>query len=99
MFTLLIVIILGVGFAFLATQNTVSVPVSFGYGLTLEGIPLYIVALASLLFGVFVSWLISLFDGIGSFFSGYRKNAKIKELEEENTRLRAKNTDLKAETV
>ena len=88
MSTLVLTVLFGIAFAYFAAQNTGVVDVNMaGYALSL---PLYAVALTSLLLGVGLSWVISLLNGIVTFFSGYRKDTKIKELEEENIRLKTK---------
>lgn len=88
MSTLVLTVLFGIAFAYFAAGNSGGVNVNFGgYFLNM---PLYAVALTSLLLGVALSWVISLLNGIFSFFSGYKKDARIRELEEENAKLIAK---------
>lgn len=80
MFELLVTVILALGFALLATQNTSGVTVNI-WQYTFSNIPLYIVALGSLLFGLLVAWFISLFDGLANLLSLRHKDTQISEKE------------------
>lgn len=101
MLLLIIAVLFGLLFALFATQNTsmTSVVIS-GYPVDM---PVYIVVLGSLLIGIIVSWIISMMDSFGSMVNMWGKDAKIteskhairdlsqkvKELEQENTKLRS----------
>lgn len=101
MLTLIAAVILGLVFAYIAVQNTTGVPIRIGVYEWIN-IPLYIIAIGSLLFGLFISWLLSLVDWIASALTiSGKDNAlhkaertienldrKIHELELENARLR-----------
>ncbi len=56
MLTLLITVIFGLAFAFFATQNASPVSLTF-WKYTISGVPLYLVALIPLLFGLLVAWV------------------------------------------
>ena len=101
MFSLIILFIFGFIAAIFAVQNTQSTSVQFGqYGLA--DIPLFAVVLAAALFGIFVSWLISLTGNITASMAMRGKDGLIKDsrskihslenrvhdLEVENARLR-----------
>lgn len=108
MFFLLLIGIFGLGFAYLATQNTAGVVLYVGNYMW-GGVPLYVIALGSLLFGIFISWVFSLFDWAASSLTLHGKESTIKkaaqevdalqqkihELELENARLCAKDKDIR----
>lgn len=101
MFLLLLLVIFGLGFSYLATQNTMGVNLQL-YNQTLTGVPLYIVALGSLLVGFFIAWIVSLIDWASSAMTMHSKDSaihrnertimslqeKVRDLELENARLR-----------
>lgn len=98
--------VLGIGFAYFAAQNTSAVDIQLA-GHHLPAVPLYILALGSLLLGIFISWIISLANGVSFLFSNYKKDSKIKDKEStieelttklhqtelENARLKGENLD------
>ena len=101
MLSLIIVFIFGLAVAFFATQNTRGVDVILVNSL-LPAVPLYIVVLISILFGLFMGWIISLVGTVSSFFrirgkdteiqhsqsSVHDLEKKVHDLEIENTRLK-----------
>ncbi len=86
MLALLIIIILGIGVALLAMQNPQTV-VLYAAHYRFEHIPLYAVVLGALLFGIFISWVISMFDSLFTSLTLRRKDSKIKDTEKENIEL------------
>ncbi|CAN5142326.1 hypothetical protein BH09PAT1_BH09PAT1_0160 [soil metagenome] len=108
MFALLLATIIGAGFAFLATQNTVNVPVHVA-NYSWSAIPLYAVAITSLLIGLFLAFLLSLFNWAASSLTLHGKEVrahkaestvadlqnKIRELEAKNAELAAKHHEIK----
>lgn len=102
MASLILVTIVGLVFAYLATQNTGRVDLSLsGYVLN---IPIYLVALGSLLIGFLISSIFSIIDGISAFFTIQGKDSKIKntqntvgQLEERIHNLELENAQLKGE--
>lgn len=105
MFALIILVIFGLGMAFFATQNTIPTSISIAnYRFT--GIPLYMIAIGSLLLGVFISWIISITDAFSSTLAIHGKDSKIKDadraienLKEEIHELEIENARLKGENV
>lgn len=109
---LIAAILFGVGFTFLAAQNTSITTLYVGaYKFSL---PLFAIVLGSLLVGLFVAWFFSAIGWIFHSFSVGSRNVQIrntehhidqletrvKELEFENNRLREeKRTDEKREPV
>lgn len=101
MLILLLLIVYGIVFALFATQNTGSVPITL-FNYNLASVPIYLVALGSLLLGTAISWLISLINGISSSLTIHGKNSTIKDahktieqLKNENNRLALENAELK----
>lgn len=104
MATLIITVLFGLIIAFFATQNTGAIKLNF-LNYTIPGIPAYIVVVGALLVGLFLSWIISLVNGIGTGFSMRGKESKIKDYKKENAQLtkqihqlELENTRLKVET-
>ncbi len=103
MASLLLAVIIGTGFAVVATQNTANVAVHLG-NYTWSHIPLYAIAIGSLFVGLVIAFLLSIFDWAASSLSLHRKEVraqkaettiaqlqtKIKDLEDRNTELKAK---------
>jgi putative membrane protein len=103
MSTLIVIVILGIGFAYFATQNTSSVVVnalSNSFAL-----PVYALVLGSILLGLLVSAIIYAFDNVATLFDLHSKDTKIaqkqqtveelskkvRDLEMENTKLKVRN--------
>ncbi len=98
---------MGIIFAFLATQNTIGVDVNIAR-YTFSGVPLYLVALGSLLIGLLISSFVHIFDSLSSLFTIHSKDSQIKatekdiielknmvhNLELENARLRGEKGDI-----
>lgn len=100
---LIIAVLIGLGFGYFATQNTIGVTVNIAQ-YSWSSVPLYIVAVGSLLVGLFAAWILSLVDWAASFFAisnrdhQIKKDSraieelshKVKSLEVENARLRGR---------
>ena len=101
MLALLFLVIIGLGMAFFATQNVFPATITIANN-TFSDIPLYMIVLGSLLLGIFISWVVSLTDGVSSSMALHGKNAalhnaqrtidslkrRIHDLELENSRIR-----------
>ncbi len=103
MLALIILIIFGLGTAYFATQNTGFVHIILGSYL-IQGIPLYIIVVGSILLGVFISWLVNIVDSFSSARVNYGKDTALKkahetieELREETHSLEMENARLKGE--
>lgn len=72
--------------AYFAIQNTGAVSLNF-LNYTIPGIPIYIVIVGALLTGLFISWIISVVNGIGTGFTLQGKESKIKDYKKENAEL------------
>jgi putative membrane protein len=100
MFSLILLVIVGLGFGYFATQNTQQVTLMI-INNSVPSIPLYIVMGITLLIGFGICWIISLSDTFSSFLTIRGKNntikdskktiqdlsKKVKELEIENAKL------------
>ncbi len=86
MATLIIIVVIGLFFAFFATQNTGNVSINF-LNYSLSEIPIYAVVIVSSLLGLFLSWILSMLKGIGTGFTLRGKEGKIKAGTKENEEL------------
>jgi len=96
MFALLILIVFGLLMAFFAVQNSLGVPVTIA-NFQFSSVPLYIVAIASLLTGVLISFLISLVNGVSSSLTIRGKDVALRKANETVDALRMKTHDLELE--
>ncbi len=96
MFALILLVIFGLGMSYFATQNTETVHVFLGNYL-IQGIPLYIIAVGSLLLGIFISWLISIVDTFSSKITIHGKVSEIKDAHAIIDRLQQENHNLEIE--
>jgi uncharacterized integral membrane protein len=94
MLSLFILVLFGVGVAFFATQNSQVTSVVLG-PYSLANIPLYMVVIGAILFGILVSWIVSLFGFISTSMTLRSKDgrirsteSRIRQLENENAALR-----------
>lgn len=96
MLALIILIIFGLGTAYFATQNTGLVHIMFGNYLV-QGIPLYIIVVGSILLGVFISWLVNIVDSFSSTRIIYGKDSALKKANKEIESLLVENQLLEKE--
>lgn len=101
MFSLLILTVFGLAVAYFATQNTGQVHIIIANYL-IQGVPLYIIVVGSMIFGIFISWIISLANSVSSGLRIHGKNAELKNanntiisLKKENNALAMENNHLK----
>ena len=110
MLSILFSVIFGLAIGYFATQNTSPVTIQLGE-LHIENVPLYFVAIGSLILGFFIAWIFSLARTVSSTLTVYGKDRlvkrtetdpdlerRIRQLESENARLRG-NTASDAEYV
>lgn len=98
---LIIAVLFGLGLAYFAIQNTMTVPISFGL-YQFFNVPIYLIAFGSLLAGLLIAWVIHLVGALGFFISLQSKESKLREkdlqmadlkkrlqaIEEENSQLK-----------
>jgi uncharacterized integral membrane protein len=103
---LIIAVIAGIGIAYFAMQNPATISITLA-SYHFFNIPLFMLVAGSLLFGLLIAWIISLFGSLGnSFLFHKQKNRiekdnqiihdlenKIHNLELENVRLKEKSSD------
>ncbi len=104
MFSLIVLVVFGIGVAFFATQNTQLISITLA-NYPLDGVPLYVIVLGSLLLGFVVSWITNLIDVISSALKIHGKestikdaNKQISELTKRVHQLELENERLKAES-
>lgn len=103
MFGLVITVVIALGFALFATQNTSLVDISFG-SYILPNVPLYLVMLLPLILGLLASLVIHTAKDLSQSLTINEQKEEIEKLKEENTRLtqqlhksELENTKMKAE--
>jgi uncharacterized integral membrane protein len=103
MLTLVITVLLGLGFALFATQNTTPVSIYVGSN-TFADIPLYLVILLSILLPLLISGFIYLLRSLSSSLTLSEKEEDIKKTKQELAeitkqahKLEIENTKLRAE--
>ena len=103
---LIIAVIAGIGISYFATQNPTTVSITLA-SYHFVNIPLFTIVAGSLLFGLLVAWIISLFGSLGNAFLFRKQNNRIEKdnqiihdlenkihnLELENARLKEKSLD------
>jgi uncharacterized integral membrane protein len=82
MLTLVITVLLGLGFALFATQNTDPVSVYVG-SLAISNIPLYQVILAAIVFTLLISGFIYLLRSLSSSLTISEKDSELTKVKEE----------------
>lgn len=98
MLELIFSVIIGLGIALFATQNTVGIPLQFG-SYTYSGIPLYLVIIGALLIGLLVAWIFSLLDGISNSLRMHKTEHKVKEARSTNHNLEERIRNLEIENA
>lgn len=78
MFTLILLVILALGFSYFATENTQLSTITIA-GFTWVSIPQYILIGLTLILGLSLSWIISLLDSISTSFKMRGKEHTIKD--------------------
>lgn len=104
MASLILTLLFGLIIAYFAAQNTGVITLNF-LTYTIPGVPTHVVVVGALLVGLFLSWIMSLVNSIGTGFTIRGKESTIKDYKKENAELIRKihqleleNTRLKAET-
>lgn len=103
MTALILLFVFGLGVAYFAMQNTHAVMVTL-LGIPFPGVPMYMLVISSILFGLVVAWLVSMVNSISSFITLRSKDAAInqsqkaiKDLKEKAHELEVENARLKGE--
>jgi uncharacterized integral membrane protein len=98
MSVLIIAVTFGLLFAVLATQNTNPVTVQAG-NFIFRDIPLYLIVLFSLLTGLVISWILSLFGWASSAMTLSGKNSELRRTHREAEQLQARVHELENENA
>jgi MFS superfamily sulfate permease-like transporter len=89
-------VLFGLGFAYLATQNTAGIALRAGPYL-FSGVPIYLVVFLSLLAGLIIAWAFSSVGWVSSAMQLRAKDNRIRETESTMDDLQKKIDDLKTE--
>lgn len=81
MFTLILLVILALGFSYFASENTQHSTITFA-GYMLPQMPLYVLIGFTLILGLSLSWLISLLDSLSTAMKLRGKEHVIKDAKE-----------------
>jgi len=105
MSTLLLAILLGIGLAYFAIQNTNSVNIAFA-GTVFSGIPLYLLTLGALFAGILISWLFNLADWFSASMKLKARDNQLQEthrnledLRHQLSKLEGENTNLRNDVI
>lgn len=98
MLVLLITVALGIAFAVFATQNTGTIDLNFGKYF-LPGIPIYLVVLVPLLFGLLVAFILHLLKILSHDLTIDEQKHELKTLKEELAEVTKKAHKLELENV
>lgn len=97
MSTLIFIVLLGLAFAFLATQNTAIAAFNFlGYSWSL---PVYTIAFGALLVGFFISWIVSSINTLGAWSNLRGKDSKIRQSQQTLGQLQNRIRELELENA
>ncbi|MBI4067195.1 DUF1049 domain-containing protein [Candidatus Gottesmanbacteria bacterium] len=81
MFTLIFAIIVGLGIAYFATQNTLFVPIILSNNTPIAEVPLYVIIIGSLFVGIAIAAIISAVESLSSSVTIYGKERMIEKLQ------------------
>jgi uncharacterized integral membrane protein len=98
MLALIVMIIFGMLLTFFALENTNGVTMTV-MNYTLQNVPLYAVVVGSVLFGLFVGWIMSLMDWVSTSLTLKGKESSIKSAQTAIDRLENKIHDLEIENA
>lgn len=96
MLALIISILIGLGVAYFALQNSAGATVKL-FNYQIPGVPVYLIVIVSLLIGLFVAWVMSLLDSVSNAFILRGRDHAINEARAEIKILREKIHDLELE--
>ena len=103
MASLILLVLFSFLMAFFATENTTLTNITFA-GNTFTAIPVYMVVMGALLFGIVISWIIHLMSSLSHSMTIHGKeselksaNAEIKELKKQNENLNVEIAHLKGQ--
>lgn len=96
MLFLLMTVVIGIGFAFFAVQNTATAPVQIA-NYSFNNVPLYVVVLGSMLLGLLISSLLRLIDWAATGLTLHDKDSQIRKNEDVVEKLQQRVQDLQLE--
>jgi uncharacterized integral membrane protein len=98
MFALILIVILGLGMALFAQQNTQTVSLTVGL-YSFAAVPIYVVVILSVLVGLFVAWILSVMDFFSHSVTLRRKDSALGTAERRVATLEEKLADLRDENA
>ena len=98
MLALIMLVAAGLGMAYFATENVVSVPITMA-GSPVGQFPLYVIVLGSVLAGLLLAWVISLVNGLSSSMKILGKDSEIKRTQKTLEQMQRENHDLELEVA
>ncbi len=75
---LILAVLFAFAIAFFATQNTAGITLHLA-SYVFSGVPLYVVMLIALLVGLFIAWIVHMFDSLNSTFTIHGKDANLRK--------------------
>jgi biopolymer transport protein ExbB/TolQ len=101
MFALILIVLVGLGIALFSQQNNQAVPLVIG-NFFFPAVPVYMIVIFSLLFGLFVAWILSVMDFFSHSLLLRRKDGvinsaekRVTELEDRVHKLETENAELR----
>jgi uncharacterized integral membrane protein len=98
MFALILIVIIGLGIALFSQQNTQSVPLTVG-PYVFSAVPTYLVVVLSMLFGLFIGWILSVMDFFSHSLTMRKKESALHTAERRATTLEDRIASLKEENA
>lgn len=98
MFSLILLVVVGLMFGYFATQNTVITPITLA-GYPISDTPLYLIIGITLLLGLLLAWIISLSDSIMAALKLRGKEHTIQAAQKTNSALSQKINALEVENA
>lgn len=94
--TLILTILIGLGLIYFATQNTAAITIQLGQFI-LPNIPVYLIAIVSLLLGLLVAWVLNVIDWASFALTLSGKNNQLRNTQHTVEQLKQRVHDLEVE--
>lgn len=98
MFSIILIVLIGLGVALFAQQNTQTVEVAIG-NYFFPAIPVYLIVLASMLFGLVIAWVLSLINFFSTALTLRQKDGAIHDAKQQATHLEKEVVQLRQENA
>ena len=104
MLSIILALVIALGFGYFATFNTTTLPLVFGHFYTTPALPLYVIIGLSLALGIVLSWVRNLVKSLHTSLKLHGKEVEIKkgkatihEMTKKTNELQIENANLKGE--